>query len=107
MHEGRLSKMVEVAEAAGHHTLKYFRRQDLVVDAKSDDSPVSASALRRQNLALGNELGELRDELNALRFRSNLTLLILVAMVVAVVFQRRSEAPADASGDESEVGDSV
>ena len=33
--------MIEVAESAGRHTLTYFRSYDLVVDAKTDDSPVT------------------------------------------------------------------
>ena len=33
--------MIEVAQSAGRHTLNYFRSDDLVVDAKSDDSPVT------------------------------------------------------------------
>ena len=48
--------MIDVAHAAGRHTLEYFRRDDLVVDAKSDASPVTiadreAEQLVRQRLA--------------------------------------------------------
>lgn len=41
LHEGRLAAMIDVATAAGNHTLKYYRTAELVVDAKSDDSPVT------------------------------------------------------------------
>jgi len=56
LHEGRLAAMIEVAQAAGRHTLKHFRSDSLVVDAKSDDSPVTvadreAEQLTRQMLA--------------------------------------------------------
>ena len=56
LHEGRLAAMIEVAHAAGQHTLKYFRSSELVVDAKKDDSPVTiadreAEQLVRQLLA--------------------------------------------------------
>src|SRR6056297_3790711 len=40
-HDGRLAAMIDVALAAGGHTLKYFQSSDLDVDAKSDDSPVT------------------------------------------------------------------
>ena len=41
LHQGRLASMIEIAEAAGRHTLNYFRSDELVVDAKKDDSPVT------------------------------------------------------------------
>ncbi len=55
-YEGRLSALIEVARAAGQHTLKYFRNSDLVIDAKKDDSPVTiadreAEQLTRELLA--------------------------------------------------------
>lgn len=50
LHEGRLSAMIEVAEAAGHHTLKYYRSDSLVVDAKSDDSPVTVADREAEQL---------------------------------------------------------
>jgi histidinol-phosphatase len=50
LHEGRLSAMIEVAQAAGHHTLKYFRSDSLVVDAKSDDSPVTVADREAEQL---------------------------------------------------------
>lgn len=50
LHEGRLSAMIEVAEAAGKHTLKYYRSDSLVVDAKSDDSPVTVADREAEQL---------------------------------------------------------
>ncbi|TWU42274.1 histidinol-phosphatase [Novipirellula artificiosorum] len=50
LHQGRLSAMIEVASAAGQHTLKHFRRDDLVVDAKSDDSPVTVADREAEQL---------------------------------------------------------
>jgi len=42
-HEGRLEAMVDIAVAAGRHTLGYFRRQELIVDLKADESPVTVA----------------------------------------------------------------
>ncbi len=50
LHEGRLIAMIEVAQAAGRHTLKYFRSDELVVDAKSDDSPVTIADREAEQL---------------------------------------------------------
>lgn len=50
LHEGRLSAMIQVAHAAGQHTLKYFRSESLVVDAKSDDSPVTVADREAEQL---------------------------------------------------------
>ena len=50
MHEGRLSAMIEVALAAGAHTLTYFRSSELVVDAKKDDSPVTIADREAEQL---------------------------------------------------------
>ncbi len=50
LHDGRLAAMVEVAETAGRHTLKYFRSDDLVIDAKSDDSPVTVADREAEQL---------------------------------------------------------
>jgi histidinol phosphatase-like enzyme (inositol monophosphatase family) len=50
LHEGRLAAMIEVAEAAGAHTLKYFRSSELVVDAKKDDSPVTVADREAEQL---------------------------------------------------------
>jgi histidinol phosphatase-like enzyme (inositol monophosphatase family) len=49
-HEGRLAAMMEVAQAAGRHTLKYFRSDALVVDAKQDDSPVTIADREAEQL---------------------------------------------------------
>tara|TARA_R110002049_G_scaffold2750_9_gene22355 strand:- start:24922 stop:25788 length:867 start_codon:yes stop_codon:yes gene_type:complete len=49
-HGGRLSAMIRVAYEAGQHTLKYFRNHDLVVDAKSDDSPVTIADRQAEQL---------------------------------------------------------
>ncbi|TWU57278.1 histidinol-phosphatase [Rubripirellula reticaptiva] len=49
-HEGRLSAMTEVATAAGKHTLKYFRSDSLVIDAKSDESPVTIADREAEQL---------------------------------------------------------
>ncbi|GAA5506468.1 histidinol-phosphatase [Novipirellula caenicola] len=50
MHDGRLSAMIEVAQAAGRHTLKYFGTRELVVDAKKDDSPVTVADREAEQL---------------------------------------------------------
>ncbi len=49
-HEGRLVAMIEVARAAGKHTLTYFRRADLVVDCKADESPVTVADREAEQL---------------------------------------------------------
>ncbi len=49
-HEGRLTAMIEIASAAGAHTLKYFRSRQLVVDAKQDDSPVTVADREAEQL---------------------------------------------------------
>ena len=49
-HEGRLVAMIEVAQAAGKHTLTYFRRADLVVDCKADESPVTVADREAEQL---------------------------------------------------------
>jgi histidinol phosphatase-like enzyme (inositol monophosphatase family) len=41
--KARLELAVEAAKEAGRITLKYFRRDDLVVERKQDDSPVTAA----------------------------------------------------------------
>lgn len=51
----RLELAVEAALEAGRHTLRYFRQDDLVVDRKTDDSPVTiadreAEALLRRRI---------------------------------------------------------
>jgi len=69
--DDRLKIAVEIAREAGDLTLKYFRRDDLVVDRKSDESPVtvadrSAEELLRARIAkrfsgdgiIGEEFGE-------------------------------------------------
>ncbi len=43
--------MIEVADAAGQHTLKYFRSASLAIDAKSDDSPVTVADREAEQLA--------------------------------------------------------
>ncbi len=50
LHEGRLIAMIEVAQAAGRHTLKYFRSDELVINAKSDDSPVTVADREAEQL---------------------------------------------------------
>ena len=50
LHDGRLAAMIEVAQAAGKHTLKYFRSDALVVDAKQDDSPVTIADREAEQL---------------------------------------------------------
>ncbi len=49
-HDGRLMAMIEIAEAAGRHTLKYFRSDSLVIDAKKDDSPVTIADREAEQL---------------------------------------------------------
>lgn len=48
--EGRLVAMIEVAQAAGIHTLTYFGRTDLAVDAKADASPVTVADREAEQL---------------------------------------------------------
>ncbi|MCC9599700.1 histidinol-phosphatase [Stieleria sp. JC731] len=48
---GRLSAMIEIAKAAGDHTLKYFQNDQLQVDAKKDDSPVTIADREAEQLA--------------------------------------------------------
>jgi histidinol-phosphatase len=50
LHDNRLITMIEVAQAAGQHTLKYFRSEKLVVDAKSDESPVTVADREAEQL---------------------------------------------------------
>ena len=40
-----VASIIEIAEGAGAETLRFYRSDDLQVDAKSDDSPVSAADL--------------------------------------------------------------
>jgi histidinol phosphatase-like enzyme (inositol monophosphatase family) len=42
--------MLEIARAAGEHTLKYFGSGDLRVDSKSDDSPVTVADREAEQL---------------------------------------------------------
>ncbi|SMP77033.1 histidinol-phosphate phosphatase [Neorhodopirellula lusitana] len=49
-HDGRLVAMIEVAIAAGNHTLTHFRRDGLVVDRKGDDSPVTIADREAEQL---------------------------------------------------------
>ena len=49
-HEGRLSKMVEFATRAGQQTLKYFRSDQLTIDAKQDASPVTIADREAEQL---------------------------------------------------------
>ncbi len=51
LHDGRLAAMMEVARAAGEHTLQYFRSESLTIDAKSDDSPVTIADREAEQLA--------------------------------------------------------
>ena len=50
LHEGRLSSMIDIADAAGKLTLQYFRRADLAIDAKKDDSPVTIADREAEQL---------------------------------------------------------
>ena len=57
-HDGRVMKMIEICVLSGHHTLKYFRKPHVQVEAKSDDSPVTIADREAEQLArqhLGNE----------------------------------------------------
>ena len=54
--QSRLETAVELAKAAGQHTLKYFQQSDLSVQRKGDNSPVTiadkeAEALVRSGIA--------------------------------------------------------
>lgn len=50
LHDGRLQAMIRVAEAAGRSTLTRFRRTDLEVEAKADDSPVTVADREAEQL---------------------------------------------------------
>ena len=56
-HEGRLQAIVDVVQAAGHHTLKHFRTSNLTIDAKADDSPVTIADREAEQL-VRNQLAE-------------------------------------------------
>lgn len=49
-HGNRLTALVDIVQAAGNHTLKYFRTSQLQVDAKSDDSPVTVADREAEQL---------------------------------------------------------
>ena len=48
---GRITAMVDICMAAGHHTLKYFRLRNLDVEAKSDQSPVTVADREAEQVA--------------------------------------------------------
>ena len=50
MHKGRCAAMIEIATAAGKHTLQYYRHPDLEYDAKKDDSPVTIADREAEQL---------------------------------------------------------
>ncbi|MDB4338548.1 histidinol-phosphatase [Rubripirellula sp.] len=57
LHHGRLCSMIDACLEAGHHTLKYFRRSDLRIEAKSDDSPVTIADREAEQL-VRDQLGK-------------------------------------------------
>ncbi len=59
MHDGRLSAMIEVAQAAGRHTLKYFGATGLVVDAKKP-APVLIAGWSIRSMARSRSFAESR-----------------------------------------------
>ena len=50
MHEGRCTAMIDIATAAGKHTLQYYRHPELKYDAKKDDSPVTIADRQAEQL---------------------------------------------------------
>ncbi len=50
LHEGRLAKLVPIAEAAGNSTRAYFGNSELTVESKQDDSPVTAADRHAEQL---------------------------------------------------------
>ena len=50
LESGRLAGIISIARAAGEHTLRYFGSDDLNVDAKSDDSPVTVADREAEQL---------------------------------------------------------
>ena len=48
--QARLELAVDAALEAGRHTLRYFRQDDLVVDRKTDDSPVTIADKEAEQL---------------------------------------------------------
>lgn len=60
-HHGRVAGMIKICVMAGNHTLKYFRKSDVQIEAKSDDSPVTVADREAEELArqqLSNEFPE-------------------------------------------------
>jgi histidinol-phosphatase len=60
--EARLERAVEFARAAGRLTLDYFRRHDLAVERKSDDSPVTAADRAAEQLLRKRILDKFPDD---------------------------------------------
>ncbi|QDS95242.1 Histidinol-phosphatase [Roseimaritima multifibrata] len=50
LHDGRLEKLIPIAEAAGNSTLAYFGNSELAVEAKKDSSPVTAADRHAEQL---------------------------------------------------------
>ncbi len=48
--DGRLAAMIQIARAAGEHTLKFYGQRDLHVDSKQDDSPVTIADREAEQL---------------------------------------------------------
>ncbi|MEM8962648.1 MAG: hypothetical protein AAGD38_14275 [Acidobacteriota bacterium] len=62
---------------------------------------VAASELRRENIRSQEQIAALETEVNRLRFRTNMTLLLLVAVVLSTVVNRRVKKRDDDSEGES------
>ena len=56
-----VSSVVTIAEGAGAETLRFYKSADLQVDAKSDDSPVSAADLAAHHYIIDRLTGLLDD----------------------------------------------
>lgn len=56
-----VSSVVTIAEGAGAETLRFYKSADLQVDAKSDDSPVSAADLAAHHYIVDRLTGLLDD----------------------------------------------
>jgi len=56
-----VSRVITIAEGAGAETMRFYKTDDLKVDAKSDDSPVSAADLAAHHYIVDRLEGLLDD----------------------------------------------
>ena len=61
-HDGRSAALIDIAIAAGRSTLEHFRRRDLSVDRKGDDSPVTIADRNAEQIARRMIAGRFADD---------------------------------------------